>query len=82
MFYSNKSIPKCYNEAHRKRHVKRMVLDSPMSNDTKHGNKALDANSSTSVQKLDEKQYKDEQFNDKESEVMKDLCSKAYEMSG
>jgi len=41
-----------------------------LSNSKKHKNKALNAYSSTSVQKLDEKEYKDEQFNDKQREVM------------
>jgi len=50
-----------------------------LSNDITHVNNAIDVHSPRKVQRLDEKEYKDKQFND--GVVMEDICSKANEMS-
>jgi len=51
-----------------------------LSNNKTHANKAIDAPSSTSVQGLDEKEYKNEHLKVKQRKVMKDKWLKADEM--
>jgi len=50
-----------------------------LSNDTTHGNKAMDLSMSTSVQEFDVKEYVDD-LNDEQREVMEDIWLKADEM--